>query len=97
MKRQACRYCNDYSAEFADISVGGLGAMEGWSTVILRTPLGRALFTDAGDEKLEILNRAKNQEMILGALYKVRDMSDKKKQMARLNREELAGRMKLQK
>ena len=97
MKRQACQYCDDYSAEFADISVGGLGAMEGWSTVILRTPVGRALFTDAGNEKLEITNRTKNQEIILGSLYKVRDISEKKKKMARQNREELAGRVKPEK
>jgi coenzyme F420 hydrogenase subunit beta len=97
MKRYACRYCSDFSAEFADISVGGLGAMEGWSTVILRSPVGRAVFTDAGEEKLEILSRLKNQEVILGALNKVRTMSDKKKQMAEMKRKEHTENLKLEK
>ncbi len=90
MKRLACRHCDDYSAEFADISVGGLGAVEGWSTVILRTPVGRALFTDAGEAKLEVFKHARGQEVSLGARRKVQEMSDKKKQMARQYREEFA-------
>jgi coenzyme F420 hydrogenase subunit beta len=47
MKRYACRFCNDYAAEFADISFGGIGAEQGWTTVISRTPLGRAILADA--------------------------------------------------
>jgi len=90
MKRYACRYCGDFSAEFADISVGGLGAMEGWSTVILRSPVGRAVFTDAGEENLEVLKRPGNQELTLGALNKVRAISDRKKQMAKQHQKETA-------
>jgi len=89
MKRYACKHCGDFSAEFADISCGGIGAAEGWTTVILRTPLGRAVFTDAVDEKLEIFSRAKNQEVALRALSKVRVMSNKKKNMANQYRKEL--------
>ena len=47
MRRHACRFCPDYSAEFADISFGGIGAEQGWTTVIMRSPLGRAAFADA--------------------------------------------------
>lgn len=54
MKRKACQYCMDYSAEFADISFGGIGANEGWTTVITRTPLGRAVFADAKGKTIEI-------------------------------------------
>jgi len=46
MKRYACHYCADYSAEFSDISFGGLGARDGWTTIISRTPLGRAVLAD---------------------------------------------------
>lgn len=35
LKRYACHYCEDYAAEYADISFGGIGAGEGWTTVIL--------------------------------------------------------------
>ncbi len=47
MKRNACKYCADYAAEYADIAFGGVGAEEGWTTVISRTPLGRATLADA--------------------------------------------------
>jgi len=94
MKRYACRYCEDFSGEFADISCGGLGAMEGWTTVLLRTPLGRALFTDAGEENLEIVGRTKNRQVTMGALKKVRSISDRKKKMASENRNRAAGETK---
>lgn len=61
MKRYACRFCDDYSAELADISFGGIGAAEGWTTVITRTPMGRALFAHARSENvLEEYSREKN-------------------------------------
>jgi coenzyme F420 hydrogenase subunit beta len=47
IRRHACRFCGDYAAEFADISFGGIGAAEGWTTVMTRTPLGRAALADA--------------------------------------------------
>jgi coenzyme F420 hydrogenase subunit beta len=47
LRRFACRFCTDYGAEYADISCGGLGAEAGWTTVVTRTPLGRAILADA--------------------------------------------------
>ena len=38
--RQCCHTCGDFSAEFADLSVGNVGSPEGWSTVIVRTDIG---------------------------------------------------------
>ena len=38
--RLCCRYCTDFAAEFADISVGSVGSPEGWNTVIVRTERG---------------------------------------------------------
>jgi coenzyme F420 hydrogenase subunit beta len=38
--RQCCHTCGDFSAEFADLSVGNVGSKNGWSTVIVRTDLG---------------------------------------------------------
>ncbi|UCF83027.1 MAG: Coenzyme F420 hydrogenase/dehydrogenase, beta subunit C-terminal domain [Desulfobacteraceae bacterium] len=89
IKRHACQHCGDYSAEFADISFGHLGAPEGWTTVIIRTPVGRAVFADAAHEKLEIFGGTKNREVAIGALSKVRSMSAEKKKMARNNRGKL--------
>jgi coenzyme F420 hydrogenase subunit beta len=41
-----CRYCDDFSAELADIAVGGVG-LEGWTFTIIRTEKGRTLFNHA--------------------------------------------------
>ncbi|MBS7605142.1 MAG: Coenzyme F420 hydrogenase/dehydrogenase, beta subunit C-terminal domain [Candidatus Bathyarchaeia archaeon] len=54
-KEYACRFCNacpDFSAELADISVGGLG-LDGWTLTITRT--------DVGDE---ILRRVESKGII---------------------------------
>jgi len=53
LKRFACRFCTDYAAEYADISFGGVGSEPGWSTVVTRTPLGRAMYADALDTVIE--------------------------------------------
>lgn len=44
--RTACSKCIDFSSEFADISVGGLG-LNGWTFTILRTEKGEELFDSA--------------------------------------------------
>jgi len=44
--RKNCSSCNDFSAELADISVGGLG-LKNWSLVIIRTEKGEELFSKA--------------------------------------------------
>jgi coenzyme F420 hydrogenase subunit beta len=41
--RPECHHCGDFSAELADISCGGVGAMD-WTITILRTPHGEELF-----------------------------------------------------
>ena len=44
---ESCQYCKDYSAEFADISIGSVGAFEdNWSSVILRTDIGARIFNN---------------------------------------------------
>jgi len=44
--RESCHLCDDFSAELADISAGGLG-LSGWTFVILRTENGEKTFDDA--------------------------------------------------
>lgn len=41
--RPECHHCGDFSAELADISCGGVGAMD-WTITILRTERGERLF-----------------------------------------------------
>ncbi|MFW9881937.1 MAG: Coenzyme F420 hydrogenase/dehydrogenase, beta subunit C-terminal domain [Candidatus Thorarchaeota archaeon] len=44
----SCQYCKDYTAEYADISVGSVGVIQNdWNSVILRTNTGVELFNDA--------------------------------------------------
>jgi coenzyme F420 hydrogenase subunit beta len=44
--RPECHHCGDFSAELADISCGGVGAMD-WTIVVLRSALGEAIFDRA--------------------------------------------------
>ena len=44
----SCEHCKDYTAEFADISVGSVGApSNNWNSVIIRSNTGQQLFKDA--------------------------------------------------
>lgn len=45
--RQACLTCNDFTNDFADISFGGLGSPEGWTTLLIRTELGERIYSEA--------------------------------------------------
>lgn len=49
--RKSCTTCTDFSAELADISVGGLGLSD-WTFTILRTKKGEELFQGAVREGL---------------------------------------------
>jgi len=44
--KKSCHLCEDFSSEFADISVGGLG-LEGWTFTIIRTEKGEEIFSAA--------------------------------------------------
>jgi coenzyme F420 hydrogenase subunit beta len=44
--RPECHHCGDFSAELADLSCGGVGAMD-WTIVVLRTPRGEDVFDRA--------------------------------------------------
>ena len=89
MKREACRYCPDYTAEFGDLSFGGLGAEEGWTTVLARTPLGRAILADARGEALEEFDRGNNPRYASQAFKAALEWSEHKKARAEDCRQEL--------
>jgi coenzyme F420 hydrogenase subunit beta len=89
MKRYACRYCDDYAAEFADLSFGGIGAPEGWTTVIARSPLGRAVLADARAKGLEPFSHKDNPRLADLVLATVMTWSEKKKHYARHMHREL--------
>ncbi|MFX0081150.1 MAG: Coenzyme F420 hydrogenase/dehydrogenase, beta subunit C-terminal domain [Candidatus Hodarchaeota archaeon] len=42
-----CNYCDDFTAELADLSIGSIGSKVGWSSVITRTKTGEEIFNGA--------------------------------------------------
>ena len=65
--RPACNACDDFSNIYADISFGGLGSANKYTTVITRTEKGKKLFSqvlDAGIIKCANLDSSKKKTMI---------------------------------
>jgi len=89
MKRFACYFCPDYSAEYADLSFGGIGAEKGWTTVIARTPVGRALVADARTKTIEVDRQDKQAGAASKALKQIRTWSARKRKAAITNRKSL--------
>jgi coenzyme F420 hydrogenase subunit beta len=73
---EPCRYCIDYVAELADISVGAVGSPDGWTTVIVRSELGQKLFDSA--VKSKIIEAAPIETVQPGLPFVVK-LSNKKK------------------
>ena len=45
--RPSCLACRDFSNEYADISAGGLGSLDRYTTTVIRTDKGANLFSNA--------------------------------------------------
>jgi len=45
--RPACLACKSFANDFADISVGGLSSVEGYTTVVVRSIMGKRMIADA--------------------------------------------------
>jgi len=89
MKRHACNFCQDYAAEFADLSFGGIGAEEGWTTVITRSQAGETLMTKAMGRYIEEYDRRSKPNLKKDTLAKVQHYSDLKKRKALVERERM--------
>jgi coenzyme F420 hydrogenase subunit beta len=76
--RSCVARCSDFSAELADISVGGLG-LKGWTFTILRTEKGVELFRKAEAKGLIQTTPAVEENQILDLLVK---LSRKKRENA---------------
>lgn len=46
-EQAGCNICDDYVAEYSDISTGSVGSPDGWSTVLTRTDAGSGIFESA--------------------------------------------------
>ncbi len=45
--RYNCRFCTDFTSMYADISVGSAGSPSGWTTVIIKSDIGRSIYYGA--------------------------------------------------
>ncbi len=77
--RKSCGFCDDFSSELADISVGGLG-LDGWTFTIIRTEKGEELFSNA--EKAGFLN-SKPVEQGIFSLTLLSKLTGKKRATAK--------------
>jgi len=67
--RPACFACRDFSNVYADISFGGLGSKEGYTTAVIRTKIGKKLYDNALregyiQEPSELNTSVKKSEML---------------------------------
>lgn len=70
---KACGFCDDFTSRFADISVGSVGAKLGYSTVIVRSNVGRKLI-----ETLVVDKEAADEQEIARVSKLKRERAQKK-------------------
>lgn len=63
---KGCVYCNDFVAKLADVSVGSVGSADGYSTVIVRSDVGKKLL----DDPCFIKDDVKKEEIMKLAILK---------------------------
>ena len=75
--RACCHTCGDFSAEFADLSVGNVGSPNGWSTVIVRTDVGENTLSAAEKAGLIEVQPIDDGKRGLGLVKKLATMKRK--------------------
>ena len=71
--RKACFSCSDYTASFADISIGNFGSEEGWDTFIIRTERGKEIFDSAVNQGIfEVKSLDKDHEELILDITRVK-------------------------
>ena len=68
--RKSCRNCRDFTNRLADISLGGVGSLEKWTTVLIRTERGRKIFGEAVKE-----GHIEAKPLSDGALEKIKELA----------------------
>ena len=82
VKRDACHFCNDFCAEYADISFGGLGASQGWTTAVTRSAIGKEILASAMDTVLTRWTYDRGPNAVTGAEKKLESACIQKQQRA---------------
>jgi coenzyme F420 hydrogenase subunit beta len=95
--RPACLVCPDFSAEYSDISFGGLGSPEGYTTVLIRSEKGKWIYREAlsagyiKERRYSSVQKARSDWMKTNT--KVISFSDRKKTRALKNRQVVTGQL----
>jgi len=76
--RPCCHLCDDFAAEFADLSVGNVGSPDGWSTVVVRTERGEAALRAAEKGGLVEVKPLEEVKPGLKSVVKLAKMKKKK-------------------
>jgi coenzyme F420 hydrogenase subunit beta len=88
--RPACLVCPDFSAEFSDLSFGGLGSPEGYTTVLIRSERGKRIYRGAMTAGYIKERKYPSSEKARSELIKLQkmiiDFSQRKKERALRNR-----------
>jgi coenzyme F420 hydrogenase subunit beta len=95
--RPACLVCPDFSAEYSDISFGGLGSPEGYTTVLIRSEKGKWIYREAlsagyiKERRYSSVQKARSDWMKTNT--KVITFSERKKTRALKNRQVVTGQL----
>lgn len=68
--RSNCRFCTDFTAIYADISVGSAGSGNGWTTVIIKSDIGKKLYYGALREGFIVENETNPNTEVIERLTK---------------------------
>jgi coenzyme F420 hydrogenase subunit beta len=84
-----CLICEDFAGELADLSIGSDGSPEGWSTVIIRTEEGEAVFSGLEREGLVETKAARDLVYIGEIAQRKREKGKQTKDIFKLKEEGL--------
>ncbi len=84
--RPACMGCPDFANDYADISVGGLGSPDGYTTTLIRTLVGEKIYNGAKQQDIEELSFRNREEMQIHktkSMAKIISFAKRKKERAK--------------
>jgi len=84
-----CLVCEDFAGKLADVSIGSDGSPEGWSTVIIRTEDGEAVFSGLEREGLIETKAADDLVYIRGIAQRKKEKGKQTKDIFKLKEEGL--------
>ena len=93
--RPACLVCPDFSAEYSDISFGGLGSPEGYTTALIRSEKGKMVYRGAltagyiRERRYSPADKARSELIKLQRM--ILDFSQRKRERAFKNRGNTVG------